>query len=127
MTATRSSVARTAGAITTVDRRAARAYDSSYPVTAHAPRGCASLLRSSASTWTVRPTPPPASPSSPRSWTVSRPKRKGDLAYAYFWRGQAYYGKKRADQMVSDFETFLKLAPKAPEAPVVRQLISSLG
>ena len=54
-------------------------------------------------------------------------KRKSDLAYAYFWRGQAYYGKKRADQMVSDFETFLKLAPKAPEAPIVRQLISSLG
>jgi len=52
MNATRSSLARTAGAITTVDRRAARAYDSSYPVTAHAPRGRASLLRSSASTWT---------------------------------------------------------------------------
>ena len=54
-------------------------------------------------------------------------KRKPDLAYAYFWRGQAYYGKKRADRMVSDFETFLKLAPKSPEAPIVRQLLSSLG
>jgi tetratricopeptide (TPR) repeat protein len=54
-------------------------------------------------------------------------KRKADFAYAYFWRGQAYYGKKRADKMVSDFETFLKLAPKSPEAPIVRQLLSSLG
>jgi TolA-binding protein len=54
-------------------------------------------------------------------------KRKPDFAYAYFWRGQAYYGKKKADKMVSDFETFLKLAPKSPEAPIVRQLLSSLG
>ncbi|HEY2942872.1 MAG TPA: tetratricopeptide repeat protein [Vicinamibacteria bacterium] len=54
-------------------------------------------------------------------------KRKPDLAYAYFWRGQAYYGKKKADRMVADFETFLKLAPKSPEAPIVRQLLSSLG
>lgn len=54
-------------------------------------------------------------------------KRKSDFAYAYFWRGQAYYGKKKADRMVSDFETFLKLAPKSPEAPIVRQLLSSLG
>lgn len=54
-------------------------------------------------------------------------KKKGDFAYAYYWRGQAYYGKKKADRMVEDFQTFLKLAPKAPEAPVVRQLLSSLG
>lgn len=54
-------------------------------------------------------------------------EKKPDFAYAYFWRGQAYYGKKRADRMVSDFQTFLKLAPKAPEAPVVRQLLTSLG
>ena len=53
-------------------------------------------------------------------------KRKSDFAYAYFWRGQAYYGKKKADRMVSDFETFLKLAPKAPEANSVRQLLGGL-
>jgi len=53
--------------------------------------------------------------------------KKPDLAYAYFWRGQAYYGSKRADRMVADFETFLKLAPNSPEAPVVRQLLRSLG
>jgi tetratricopeptide (TPR) repeat protein len=53
--------------------------------------------------------------------------KKPDFAYAYFWRGQAFYGSKRADRMVSDFETFLKLAPNSPEAPIVRQLLSSLG
>jgi tetratricopeptide (TPR) repeat protein len=54
-------------------------------------------------------------------------KRKPDFAYAYFWRGQAYYGRKRADKMVEDFETFLKLAPKSPEAPIVRELLRKLG
>ena len=58
---------------------------------------------------------------------IEKMSRKPDYAYAYFWRGQAYYGKKKADRMVSDFETFLKLAPKSPEAPIVRQLLSSLG
>jgi tetratricopeptide (TPR) repeat protein len=53
-------------------------------------------------------------------------KARTDLAYAYYWRGQAYYNKKQPDRMVSDFETFLKLAPKAPEAPTVQQLLSSL-
>lgn len=51
---------------------------------------------------------------------------KADLAYAYYWRGQAYYQKKQPDRMVGDFETFLKLAPKAPEGPVVRSLLSAL-
>mgnify|MGYP003522454285 CR=1 FL=1 len=30
-----------------------------------------------------------------------------------------------ADRMVADYETFLKLAPKAPEAPSVQQLLAS--
>jgi tetratricopeptide (TPR) repeat protein len=51
---------------------------------------------------------------------------KPDLAYAYLWRGYAYYYKKMPDKMVSDFETFLKLAPNAPEAATVKQLLSSL-
>jgi tetratricopeptide (TPR) repeat protein len=50
---------------------------------------------------------------------------KPDLAYAYFWRAQAYNGLKKADRMVADYETFLKLAPKAPEAPSVQQLLAS--
>jgi len=53
-------------------------------------------------------------------------KGRADLAHAYYWRGQAYYSKKQPDRMVSDFETFLKLAPKAPEANSVRQLLSGL-
>lgn len=53
-------------------------------------------------------------------------KARADLAYAYYWRGHAYYKKKQPDRMVSDFETFLKLAPKAPEANTVRQLLGGL-
>jgi tetratricopeptide (TPR) repeat protein len=53
-------------------------------------------------------------------------KAKADLPYAYYWRGQAYYNKKQPDRMVGDFETFLKLAPKAPEAATVQQLLSAL-
>jgi tetratricopeptide (TPR) repeat protein len=49
-----------------------------------------------------------------------------DLAYAYFWRGQSYYGLKQKDKMVTDFNTFLKLAPTAPEATTVKQLLASL-
>lgn len=51
---------------------------------------------------------------------------KNDLAYAYFWRAQSYYGKQQPDKMVGDFETFLKLMPNAPEAPTVKQLLASL-
>ncbi len=49
-----------------------------------------------------------------------------DLAYAYFWRGQSYYGLKQKDKMVVDFTTFLKLAPTAPEAATVRQLLGGI-
>jgi regulator of sirC expression with transglutaminase-like and TPR domain len=51
---------------------------------------------------------------------------KPDLAYAYFWRGQAYSQKKMPDKLVLDFNTFLRLAPNAPEAPTVRQVLASL-
>jgi tetratricopeptide (TPR) repeat protein len=49
-----------------------------------------------------------------------------DLAYAYYWRGQAFHGKKLAGNMAADFETFLKLAPQAPEAVLVKQLLGAL-
>jgi tetratricopeptide (TPR) repeat protein len=52
--------------------------------------------------------------------------RKSDQAYAYLWRGYAYYSKKQVDRMVGDFETFLRLAPNAPEAAAVRQLLSGM-
>jgi tetratricopeptide (TPR) repeat protein len=51
---------------------------------------------------------------------------KPDLAYAYFWRGQSYYGLKQKDKMIVDFTTFLKLAPTAPEAPTVKQLLGGI-
>ena len=51
---------------------------------------------------------------------------KPDLAYAYLWRGHAYYNKKQPDKMIVDFETFLRLAPNAPEATTVRQLLSGI-
>lgn len=53
-------------------------------------------------------------------------KARTELPYAYYWRGQAHYNKKQPDRMVADFETFLKLAPKAPEAPTVQQLLDGL-
>lgn len=52
-------------------------------------------------------------------------KRK-DVAYAYYWRGQAYSKKKQPDHMVADFENFVKLAPNAPEAGSVKQLLAGL-
>lgn len=52
--------------------------------------------------------------------------KKADLAYAYFWRGQAYDKKGQAARMVADYEQFLKLAPKAPEASTVRALLAAL-
>ena len=52
--------------------------------------------------------------------------KKDDLAYAYFWRGQAYDKKNQAARMVADYQMFLKLAPKAPEAPSVQAVLSAL-
>lgn len=52
--------------------------------------------------------------------------RKNDLAYAYFWRGQAYDKKNQAARMVADYQAFLKLAPKAPEAPAVQAVLAAL-
>lgn len=52
--------------------------------------------------------------------------KKNSLAYAYFWRGQAYDKKKQAARMVADFQAFLRLAPRAPEAPTVQALLAAL-
>jgi tetratricopeptide (TPR) repeat protein len=51
---------------------------------------------------------------------------KPDLAYAYLWRGQAYYQSKQPDKAVADFQQFLRLAPNAPEAVSVKQILSGL-
>lgn len=53
-------------------------------------------------------------------------KAKADLAYAYYWRGQAYQSKKQVARMVEDYQSFLKLAPEAPEAPALKVLLAGL-
>jgi tetratricopeptide (TPR) repeat protein len=52
-------------------------------------------------------------------------KAKEDLAYAYFWRAQAYEKKSQPARMVADYETFLRLSPRAPEASVVQAILSA--
>jgi tetratricopeptide (TPR) repeat protein len=52
---------------------------------------------------------------------------KPDQAYAYLWRGYGYYYKKQPDKMVGDFQTFLRLAPAAPEGAAIRQLLAGLA
>ena len=49
-----------------------------------------------------------------------------NVAYAHYWRGQAYSKKKQTDRMIGDFEAFVRLAPDAPEAASVKQLLAAL-
>jgi tetratricopeptide (TPR) repeat protein len=51
---------------------------------------------------------------------------KPDLAYAYYWRGQAYEKQKKVSSMADDFQAFLKLAPNAPEAKLVQAVLAGL-
>ena len=51
---------------------------------------------------------------------------KNDLAYAYYWRGQAYQRNKQIARMVDDYQAFLTLQPDAPEAPALKVLLASL-
>ena len=51
---------------------------------------------------------------------------KKDLAYAYYWRGQAYQRNKQVARMADDYQAFLKLEPEAPEAPALKVLLGSL-
>jgi tetratricopeptide (TPR) repeat protein len=51
---------------------------------------------------------------------------KADLSYAYFWRGMAFNKTQQAARMVDDLQTFLRLAPNAPEAANVRQILGAL-
>ena len=48
------------------------------------------------------------------------------LAYAYYWRGQAYQRKKQVARMSEDYQQFLRLLPDAPEAPALRALLGGL-
>jgi tetratricopeptide (TPR) repeat protein len=47
-------------------------------------------------------------------------------AYAYYYAGIAYNSLKRRDKTVQYFNTFLKLAPDAPEAEKVQSLLRAL-
>ena len=47
------------------------------------------------------------------------------VAYAYYWRAHGYQNTNRGARMLDDFQTFLGLAPDAPEATTVRQLLAS--
>lgn len=51
---------------------------------------------------------------------------KNDLAYAYYWRGQAYQRNKQIARMMDDYQAFLTLQPEAPEAPALKVLLASL-
>jgi tetratricopeptide (TPR) repeat protein len=51
---------------------------------------------------------------------------KPDVAYAYFWRAQAYQNMRQVARMVEDYQMFLKLAPRAPEAASVQVLLAGL-
>jgi tetratricopeptide (TPR) repeat protein len=53
-------------------------------------------------------------------------KAKPDAAYACYWRAQAYQNKGQIARMVDDYQTFLKLAPAAPEAASVKALLAGL-
>lgn len=49
------------------------------------------------------------------------------FAYAYYFAGQAYQLAHRPDRMTARFETFLKLAPNAPERTDVQQIMKRAG
>lgn len=48
-------------------------------------------------------------------------------AYAHYYAGIAYSKVKRADLTASHFQTFLRLAPQAPERGEVQSILRTLG
>lgn len=48
------------------------------------------------------------------------------FAYAHYYAGLAYSKIRRIDRTAAHFETFLKLAPKAPERPAVESIMRTL-
>jgi hypothetical protein len=48
------------------------------------------------------------------------------MAYAHYYAGMAYNKAKRVDLMATHFERFLKLAPAAPERPVVESVMRTV-
>jgi tetratricopeptide (TPR) repeat protein len=50
---------------------------------------------------------------------------KPEKAYAHYYAGLAYNALRRQDKMLTHFELFLKLKPKAPEARKVRSVLKT--
>lgn len=48
------------------------------------------------------------------------------FAYAHYYAGLSYYNAKRIDRMTTHFESFVKLAPNAPERPAVESILRSV-
>jgi len=48
-------------------------------------------------------------------------------AYAHYYAGLTYAKVKRADLTAAHFQTFLRLAPDAPEKPEVQSILKTLG
>jgi tetratricopeptide (TPR) repeat protein len=46
-------------------------------------------------------------------------------AYSHYYLGLAYNGLKRPDKMAEELQTFLKLAPNAPDADKVRSVLKA--
>ena len=51
---------------------------------------------------------------------------KPDLAYAHYYAGMAYQRLKETAKMSEHLETFLKLAPKAPERAMVSSMLRTI-
>lgn len=53
--------------------------------------------------------------------------KRAEGALDYFWRGMAWSGKRETARMAEDFETFLRLAPNAPEAETAKRLLGGIS
>jgi tetratricopeptide (TPR) repeat protein len=53
-------------------------------------------------------------------------KRDPEFAYAHYHAGLSYYRMKRIDLMATHFESFLKLAPEAPERAEVESIMRTV-
>lgn len=51
--------------------------------------------------------------------------KQADHAYAHYYLGLAYNGRKRPDKMMTHFEMFLRMRPDAPEARKVRAVMQT--
>ncbi len=50
---------------------------------------------------------------------------RGNLAYAYYYRGQAASRLSKKDMLIADLKRFLELAPEAPEAPLAARTVAA--